>query len=47
VKKARIKKVVPIANAREVWLYGSKAVGLGDATRKGGPTARSKTVTRE
>jgi len=30
-----MKKVVPFAKARETSLYGSKAVGLGDATRKG------------
>ncbi|MGE0006064.1 MAG: PEP/pyruvate-binding domain-containing protein [Parvibaculaceae bacterium] len=30
-----MKKVVPFAKARETSLYGSKAVGLGDATRQG------------
>jgi hypothetical protein len=30
-----VKKVVPFAKARETSLYGSKAVGLGDATRQG------------
>jgi pyruvate,water dikinase len=30
-----VKRVVPFAKARETSLYGSKAVGLGDATRKG------------
>ena len=32
-----MKKVVPFAKAREISLYGSKAVGLGDATRQGLP----------
>ena len=32
-----MKKVVPFAKARETSLYGSKAVGLGDATRHGLP----------
>jgi phosphoenolpyruvate synthase/pyruvate phosphate dikinase len=32
-----VKKVVPLAKAREVSLYGSKAVGLGDAAREGLP----------
>jgi pyruvate,water dikinase len=32
-----VKKVVPFAKARETSLYGSKAVGLGDATRHGLP----------
>jgi len=32
-----VKKVVPLAKARETSLYGSKAVGLGDATRDGLP----------
>jgi pyruvate,water dikinase len=31
------KVVVPFAKARETWLYGSKAVGLGDAARQGLP----------
>ncbi len=31
------KVVVPCAKARETWLYGSKAVGLGDAARQGLP----------
>ena len=30
-----MKKVVPFTKARETWLYGSKAVGLGDAARQG------------
>ena len=30
----RLKKVVPLASARETRLYGSKAVGLGDAARQ-------------
>ncbi len=30
-----MKRVVPLAKAREVSLYGSKAVGLGDAARQG------------
>ena len=30
-----MKKVVPFAKARETSLYGSKAVGLGDAARQG------------
>jgi pyruvate,water dikinase len=30
-----VKKVVPFAKARETALYGSKAVGLGDAVRQG------------
>ncbi|MGH7787375.1 MAG: PEP/pyruvate-binding domain-containing protein [Candidatus Binatia bacterium] len=30
-----MKRVVPFAKARETALYGSKAVGLGDATRQG------------
>jgi len=30
-----VKRVVPLAKAREVSLYGSKAVGLGDAARQG------------
>jgi pyruvate,water dikinase len=30
-----VKKVVPFAKARETSLYGSKAVGLGEATRQG------------
>src|SRR4030095_6309684 len=30
-----MKKVVPFKKAREISLYGSKAVGLGDATRQG------------
>ena len=34
---ARVKKVVPFAKARETSLYGSKAVGLGDAARQGLP----------
>lgn len=32
-----MKKVVPLSAAREISLYGSKAVGLGDAMRKGLP----------
>ena len=32
-----MKKVVPFARARETSLYGSKAVGLGDAARQGLP----------
>ena len=32
-----MKKVVPFAKARETALYGSKAVGLGDAARQGLP----------
>ena len=32
-----MKKVVPFAKARETSLYGSKAVGLGDAARHGLP----------
>src|SRR6187431_609412 len=32
-----MKKVVPLAKARETSLYGSKAVGLGDAARHGLP----------
>ena len=32
-----MKKVVPLAKARETALYGSKAVGLGDAARAGLP----------
>jgi pyruvate,water dikinase len=32
-----MKKVVPFAKARETALYGSKAVGLGDAARQGVP----------
>jgi hypothetical protein len=32
-----MKKVVPFAKAREASLYGSKAVGLGDAARQGLP----------
>ena len=32
-----MRKVVPLAKAREVSLYGSKAVGLGDAAREGLP----------
>jgi pyruvate,water dikinase len=32
-----VKKVVPFAKARETSLYGSKAVGLGEAVRKGIP----------
>jgi pyruvate,water dikinase len=32
-----VKKVVPFAKARETGLYGSKAVGLGDAARAGLP----------
>jgi pyruvate,water dikinase len=32
-----MKKVVPFAKARETSLYGSKAVGLGDAARQGLP----------
>jgi len=32
-----VKKVVPFAKARETSLYGSKAVGLGDAARQGLP----------
>jgi pyruvate,water dikinase len=32
-----VKKVVPFAKARETSLYGSKAVGLGDAARHGLP----------
>ncbi|MEI7876188.1 MAG: hypothetical protein WCK95_29025, partial [Alphaproteobacteria bacterium] len=32
-----MKKVVPFARARETALYGSKAVGLGDAVRQGLP----------
>lgn len=33
-----MKKVaLPLAKARETWLYGSKAVGLGDAARQGLP----------
>ena len=32
-----MKKVVPFAKAREISLYGSKAVGLGDAVRHGLP----------
>src|SRR6185312_11845043 len=34
---ARVKKVVAFTNARETSLYGSKAVGLGEATRHGLP----------
>ena len=34
---ARVKKVVPFTKARETSLYGSKAVGLGDAARQGLP----------
>src|SRR5439155_20814539 len=34
---ARVKKVAPFAKAREVSLFGSKAVGLGDAARQGLP----------
>ena len=30
----KVKKVVPFAKAREKSLFGSKAVGLGDAARK-------------
>jgi phosphoenolpyruvate synthase/pyruvate phosphate dikinase len=30
-----VKKIVPFAKAREASLYGSKAVGLGDAARQG------------
>jgi pyruvate,water dikinase len=37
VTKARVKKVVPFAKARDTSLYGSKAVGLGDATLQGLP----------
>ncbi len=33
----KAKKVVPFTKARERWLYGSKAVGLGDAARQGLP----------
>jgi len=36
VKKIE-KKAVPFAKARETSLYGSKAVGLGDAARQGLP----------
>src|SRR4029077_19645061 len=32
-----MKKVVPFKKAREISLYGSKAVGLGDAARQGLP----------
>src|SRR5580765_2871390 len=32
-----MKKVVPFTDAREIPLYGSKAVGLGDAARQGLP----------
>jgi phosphoenolpyruvate synthase/pyruvate phosphate dikinase len=32
-----VKKIVPFAKARETSLYGSKAVGLGDAARHGLP----------
>jgi len=32
-----VKKVVPFTKARETSLYGSKAVGLGDAARQGLP----------
>jgi len=32
-----VKKIVPLAKARETRLYGSKAVGLGDAARAGLP----------
>jgi len=32
-----VKKVVPLAKAREASLYGAKAVGLGDAAREGLP----------
>jgi len=32
-----VKKVVPFTKAREISLYGSKAVGLGDAARQGLP----------
>src|SRR4029453_16010438 len=34
---AGVKTVVPFAKARETSLYGSKAVGLGDAARRGLP----------
>ena len=30
-----MKRVVPFAKARETSLYGAKAVGLGDAARRG------------
>ena len=33
----KVKKVVPFTKARETSLYGSKAVGLGDAARQGLP----------
>jgi pyruvate,water dikinase len=33
----KVKKVVPFTSARETSLYGSKAVGLGDAVRQGLP----------
>lgn len=36
-EQGRMKKVVPFAKARETALYGSKAVGLGDAARQGLP----------
>ena len=32
-----MKKVVPLTKAREISLFGSKAVGLGDAARQGLP----------
>jgi pyruvate,water dikinase len=32
-----VKKVVPFTKARDRALYGSKAVGLGDAAREGLP----------
>jgi hypothetical protein len=35
-----VKKVVPFSKARETSLYGSKAVGLGDAVRQGLPVPR-------
>ena len=35
-----MKKVVPFSKARETSLYGSKAVGLGDAVRQGLPVPR-------
>src|SRR5262245_46538533 len=34
---AKVKKVVPFTKASERSLYGSKAVGLGDAARQGLP----------
>ena len=37
------KAVVPFARARETSLYGSKAVGLGDAARQGLPVSEFST----